>query len=465
MTFFKNNNTWLWVIVFIVLIIVVFGMKKSENMTSDCNVCGGFCTCPSCLAHKMDGFDNAFTTNKSEHFSNTVNKQMDTMHKEMNTMDKQMNEMNTEMNKMNKQMDTMSNEMNAKKMTMHDMPMHDMPTHDMPTHDMPTQKSHMNTVEGHTNNIHHVTAAKVTECKEDEIAIPTHKLPFYRREPIHREPIHREPIYPEPIHREPIHHEPMYINKLHEMIKNLSHKAPEILDKCTPGLLQSLMSIAKLIGSTEGKLNKLKSVEPTLTKEFQNLNMLLLKLNKKDMMCLETETRIPLNNMMCEQLDRLDVSELQQHANDLDYVNEMLKSQKQNFRQMRDLFVVRLRDLVNQCDNKDPVKRNLQLHSINTISEILHSLGYIFQDDTLKSQEKLLKSNKAHMLSTDTDKCPDGYELSLNGHACVLPGEKIQPCVPTQIHADGVCRYKLHPDTNPPSGWYINNTYTGIKKY
>ena len=161
MTFFKNNNTWLWVIVFIVLIIVVFGMKKSENMTSDCNVCGGFCTCPSCLTHKMDGFDNAFVTDKKEHFSNTVDKQMDTMHKEMNTMDKQMNLMNEEMNKMNKQMDTMSNKMNAKK---------------MPMHEMPTQKSHMDTVEGHTDNVHHVTAAKVTECKEDEIVIPTHKL-------------------------------------------------------------------------------------------------------------------------------------------------------------------------------------------------------------------------------------------------------------------------------------------------
>ena len=397
MTFFKNNNTWLWVIVFIVLIIVVFGMKKSENMTSDCNVCGGFCTCPSCRAHKMDLLDNAFVTDKkkslsttldindfqldslmakpNEHFSNTVNQQMDAMHKEMNTVDKQMNLMNEEMNKMNKQMDTMSNEMNAKKMTMHDMP---------------TQKSHMNTVKGHTNNIHHVTAAKVTECKEDEIAIPTHKLPFYRREPIYPEPIYPEPIYPEPMVQHSSQHEPMHINRLHEIAKNLSHKAPEILNKCTPGLLQSLMSIAKLIESTEYKVNKLKYVEPTLTKEFQNLNMLLRKLDNKNMMCLETETKFPLNKMMCEQLDRLDVSELQQHANDLDYVNEMLKSQKQNFRQMRDLFVVRLKDLVNQCDNKNPEKRRLQLHSINTISEILHSLGYIFQDDTLKSQEKML---------------------------------------------------------------------------
>lgn len=370
MTFFKNNNTWLWVIVFIVLIIVVFGMKKSENFSSDCNVCGGFCTCPSCRAPGMDLLDKAYTNSNIEHFTNTVDNQMDAMHTEMNLMDKQMNSMNEEMN--------------AKKLVMNNMP---------------TQKSHMNTVEGHTNNIHHVTAAKVTECNEDEIAIPTHKLN------VGLGGLQYHSQY-EPMVQRHSQHEPMHVNRLHEMAMQLSHKAPEILNKCTPGLLQSLMGIAKLIGSTEGKVNKLKTVESALTREFSNLNMILERLDKKDMMCLETETNVPLNKIMCNQLDRYDVVELQQHANDLDYVNEMLKSQKQNFRQMRDLFVVRLKDLVNQCDNKDPEKRRLQLHSINTISEILHSLGYIFQDDTLESQEKMLKS---------TDKV-EHYPLNGNGN-------------------------------------------------
>jgi len=76
----------------------------------------------------------------------------------------------------------------------------------------------------------------------------------------------------------------------------------------------------------------------------------------------------------------------------------------------------------------------------------------------LKSSDKV-----EHFAASDV--CPDGYTLSLNEHACVLPGEKYPPCLSTQRHADGACRYKLDPDTNPPSGWYINHKHTGIKKY
>ena len=87
----------------------------------------------------------------------------------------------------------------------------------------------------------------------------------------------------------------------------------------------------------------------------------------------------------------MDSRYLKNQLENLEYVNEMLKSQKQNFRQLRDLFLVRMTDLVNSCDSSDPAKKQLQLQSINTISEILHTLGYIFQDDTLTMQEKMLK--------------------------------------------------------------------------
>jgi hypothetical protein len=322
MAFFKNNTTWLWVIVFIVLIILTFGMKKCENMkeymTTDCNVCGGYCTCPSCLAQNSI-FDDTFISHK-EHFSNSPMN----MYKEMNVMD--------------------------------------------------TQKSHMETVTGHSDNVHHVTAAPILdnniydECEDDNkiVYLPKPELQLVKPS--------------QNVSTVQMYHQNR-LDRLRNLAMDLSRNAPVILNKCTPGLLQSLVQIAK-------------SVEPTLTKEFHNLNLLLQKLNKSDMMCVEKQINVPLNKMMCNELNKYDLNELQNNVDDLEYVNEMLKSQKHNFRQMRDLLVVRMKDLVNNCDNIDPVKRKLQIHSINTISEILHSLGYIFQDDTLKSQQKMLNKEK-----------------------------------------------------------------------
>lgn len=336
MAFFKKNSTWLWLIVFIILIIIAFGMKKCENMTenltNDCNVCGGFCTCPSCLAHNSI-FDDAFVS-KVEHFASPITK---------------------------------------------------------PEITLPP-------INGHTDNIYHATAAPLSqnmtdECDEEVLSPPAP----YIDEPCGENEIEVHMMHQpmkQPIHQSMYHS--MYsqykLDKLKTLVMDLSKRAPEILNKCTPGLLQSLIKIAILIGKTNGNVNQLKLVEPSLTNEFNKLNMLLKNLNKNSLTCLETQTNIPLSNMMCKHLNNYDINELQRNVNDLEYVNEMLKSQKHNFRQMRDLLVVRMKNLVNKCDVKDPVKRNLQLHSIDVISQILHSLGYIFQDDTLKSQLKMLNN-------------------------------------------------------------------------
>ena len=57
--------------------------------------------------------------------------------------------------------------------------------------------------------------------------------------------------------------------------------------------------------------------------------------------------------------------------------------------------------------------------------------------------------------------CPYGFEVSLNQHACVKPGEKKKPCKSGQIHADNVCRYPIR-EHEVPKGWHLNYTGTGI---
>ena len=59
--------------------------------------------------------------------------------------------------------------------------------------------------------------------------------------------------------------------------------------------------------------------------------------------------------------------------------------------------------------------------------------------------------------------CPTGYQLSLNGQACVLPGEKYPPCNSGQLHVDSACRWPLPSRFPLPSGWRQNPTRTGIQ--
>ena len=61
-------------------------------------------------------------------------------------------------------------------------------------------------------------------------------------------------------------------------------------------------------------------------------------------------------------------------------------------------------------------------------------------------------------------RCPPGFHVSLNKHACVLPGEKLPPCLEGQKYVDRACRYPLE-NTPIPDGWHINYTDTGIKQY
>jgi hypothetical protein len=361
MTLFKNKNTWLWVIVVIVLLLLVFGMKKCENMP-DCQTCGG-CSCPSCISHN-EIMDSAYKQNV-ESFVNTklIDSQVNTMHDEMSHMDSQLLNMNKEMSKMNKQMQEMSTELNKK-------------------------KSLTPTLTGHTDNIYHMTASPVITHRinddkyEDDnmLSMPMHhNMPHVPSTPMH----YNMPMH----HNMPFNHN---MRDLHEKVRELMEKMPKILNKCTPDLLQTIGTIAKLIESTDGKVHKLKSVEPTLTKEFKNLNEILECVDKSNLTCLETETRLPLSKMVCSNFDRMPVHELREHVENLEYVNEMFKSQRNNFRKLRDLFVVRMRDLVNSCDTRDPVKRDLQLRLISVMSHILHNLGYIFQDDTIAKQQKML---------------------------------------------------------------------------
>jgi hypothetical protein len=61
--------------------------------------------------------------------------------------------------------------------------------------------------------------------------------------------------------------------------------------------------------------------------------------------------------------------------------------------------------------------------------------------------------------------CPTGLQLSINGKACVLPGEKLPPCNEDQVFTDNVCRQRLpySYSLQRMPGWTFNNTLTGIK--
>ena len=282
-------------------------------------------------------------------------------------------------------------------------------------------KSHDSNLDGHSDNIHHVTAAPVNnvvsmhdlvikkpsvmkhmiddddDCNDNMLhdnMLHDNMLRdnMLRDNMLHDNMLHDNMLRDNMLHDNMLRDNmlPMILNDLEKKIGDLMMHLPQILDKCTPKVLQTLGKIHKLIRSTDGNVTKLKSVEPILTKEFNDLNKILIGINKNDVTCLENELHMNLTTKMCDHLNKTNVNELRNHVNTLEYVNEMLKSQKQNFRQLRDLFVTRMRDLVNTCDIHDPVKRELQLRSISTISEILHNLGYIFQDDTMLAQNRML---------------------------------------------------------------------------
>ena len=59
--------------------------------------------------------------------------------------------------------------------------------------------------------------------------------------------------------------------------------------------------------------------------------------------------------------------------------------------------------------------------------------------------------------------CPTGFQLSLNGQACVFPGEKFPTCNNDQEFVDNACRTRLPSGFEPPSGWTTNQTGTGIQ--
>jgi len=157
----------------------------------------------------------------------------------------------------------------------------------------------------------------------------------------------------------------------------LLNKTPESLQKCTPALFKSAMTIMEMIGKTNGDLNNLKKIEPNLTTEMHNFNNLLSKLNKTNISCFEKETGQQLN--LCTPLEKMNTYELKKQVDNVGYLNELLKSQKNNLKDLHKLFITRLKDLVGQCDKSNPDKRKLQLELIQNVHEILNTMAYIFQ--------------------------------------------------------------------------------------
>jgi len=329
MAVFKDKNTIVWIIVGLVLLLLVFRMNKSENMT-DCQTCGGCQNCSACTYH-YPLLDNAYDQ-KVENFVNTVNNMQPKMNKNMN--------------------DKMYKEMNDKK----------------PSLNLP----------GYTNNVNHMNAALLYENMPRENMEQRYIQPRYMHNP-----------YVSESRLVPHEGRGYHMEEMKEMLRKLMNNMPMILNKCTPDVLKTLMNIGELVNSTDGKVCKLREVEPVLTTEFNNLNKLLENLDKKNLQCLETETHVPLTNMLCTGLNNMDTYELNKHVEFLEYVNEMLRSQKYNFRKLRDLHLERMRDLVNTCDMNDPEKRTLQLRLLSLVSHILHNVGYIFQDDTVEQQQRV----------------------------------------------------------------------------
>ena len=375
MALFKNKNTWLWVIVFLVVLLLVVSMKKCENMTEtyiDCQTCGSCKNCSACISHNETMDKAYYQTDLHENFANlpSLDSQMNIMHNEMNTLTNQMVQMEKEIKSMES-----------------------------------SKKSKTSELPGHNDNVNLISAAPLMhktheedeedeECEDDNDKNMVHKHGIHNMPVMHHMPKidHMLDMYHMPLEPEPMRyrHHMNRLDELKEKVGQLMERAPEILNKCSPGILQTIGSIAELIKTTDGKLHKLKSVEPSLTNEFHKLNQLLENLDSTNLTCVEKETHHPLKQMMCKTINDIPIEHLHRQLEDLEYVNEMFKSQKYNFRQLRDLFVIRLKELVESCDIKEPRRKHLQLRTIHTISEILNSLGYIFQDDTLKEQERML---------------------------------------------------------------------------
>jgi hypothetical protein len=380
MSFIKNNKTIVIILVVIMLVILVYLTNKSEHYSKSMdNVCGGFCTCPSCRANNSI-FDNNFTCrNNTEHFPSdnySVESKVNTLQQEIDVMRRQMNKDTLAIDKLEREIKS----------------------HDNQNVDLDTQKSHMDRIKGHSDNIHHVTSGCVAgnyECESDEIAVPssklhhlmptTHAMPamdMFSMPTTHTMPTmpttHTMPIM-QTTHAMPTSVQHSYPQMLNEMypFHQLLNKTPESLQKCTPALFKSAMTIMEMIGKTNGDLNNLKKIEPNLTTEMHNFNNLLSKLNKTNISCFEKETGQQLN--LCTPLEKMNTYELKKQVDNVGYLNELLKSQKNNLKDLHKLFITRLKDLVGQCDKSNPDKRKLQLELIQNVHEILNTMAYIFQ--------------------------------------------------------------------------------------